>query len=135
MGSRVTHWQSACLRTKRSAVQASATAPCCGGELFTYIQLLLLLRPVKRERNSQQKQQTNNNDQDYVQHNAIGRPFSQFFIFSLRMTTDTPSYYSINLYIYYVFTLKYNTLQIGLRLRFMQEDVEIYHQCSQLYQN
>ena len=60
---RVVQWQSACPRTKRSAVQPSATTSCCEGELFTYIQLLLLILascyrrgPLNRERNAQQKQ-------------------------------------------------------------------------------
>ena len=49
---RIAQWQSACLR---SAVQASATASCCGRELFTYIYIapaghisIMLLRPVKQ---------------------------------------------------------------------------------------
>ena len=42
------HWQNGsvveCLpRIRKSAVQVSTTASCCGGELFTYIQLLLLI--------------------------------------------------------------------------------------------
>ena len=43
MGGRVAQWQGACPRTKKSAVQASTTASCCEGELFTYIQLLLFV--------------------------------------------------------------------------------------------
>ena len=59
---KIAQWQSACSRTKKSAVQVSATASCCGGELFTYIQLMLLIlasrycSPLNRERNAQQKQ-------------------------------------------------------------------------------
>ena len=34
---RIAQWQSACPRTKKSVVRASTTAPCCGGELFTYM--------------------------------------------------------------------------------------------------
>ena len=37
MDGRKAQRKSACLKTKRSAVQASAMASCCGGELFTYI--------------------------------------------------------------------------------------------------
>ena len=33
----VARWYSACPRPEKSAVQASATASCSGGELFTYI--------------------------------------------------------------------------------------------------
>ena len=36
-GGRIAQWYSACPKTKKSAVQASATASCCGVELFTYI--------------------------------------------------------------------------------------------------
>ena len=40
---RIAQWQSACPRTKKSTVQASATTSCCEGELFIYIQLLLVI--------------------------------------------------------------------------------------------
>ena len=40
---RIAQWQNACPRAKKSAVQASATASCCGGELFTNIQHLLYI--------------------------------------------------------------------------------------------
>ena len=40
---RIAKWQSACQKTKKSAVQVSTTAPCYEGELFTYIQLLPLI--------------------------------------------------------------------------------------------
>ena len=58
---KVAQWQRACPRTEKSAVQVTTTASCCVGELFTYIQLLLLisimlLRPVKQAANSQEKQ-------------------------------------------------------------------------------
>ena len=36
-GGRIARWWTAWPRTKMSAVQVSATASCCGGELFTYI--------------------------------------------------------------------------------------------------
>ena len=39
---RIAQWQSRCPSSKKSAVQPSTTASGCGGELFTYIQLLLL---------------------------------------------------------------------------------------------
>ena len=34
---KIAQWESACTKTKRSAVQASSTASCYRGELFTYI--------------------------------------------------------------------------------------------------
>ena len=43
MGGRIAQWWTAYPKTKKSAVQASAMASCCGGELFTYIYLLLLI--------------------------------------------------------------------------------------------
>ena len=54
-GGRIVQWQSACPKTRKSAVQVFTTASCCGGELFTYIHLasaahisIMLLRPVKQ---------------------------------------------------------------------------------------
>ena len=37
MGGRIGQWWNACPKTKKSAVQVSATASGCGSELFTYI--------------------------------------------------------------------------------------------------
>ena len=62
IGGSIAQWQSACPRTKKSAVQASATAPCYGGELFIYIYpLLLILAPRQIEsamRSRNNKKQT-----------------------------------------------------------------------------
>ena len=58
-GGRIVQWQTACPRTKKSAVQASAMASCCGGVTPAVHISIMLLRPGKWERNAQQKQQTN----------------------------------------------------------------------------